>query len=166
MKVLLIDDELSNIKSLGLIIKGANHECVSFQNPLEAIAAFHAGNFDVVITDLTMPEMNGNEVLKLVKARNPRVYVILMSGYADVDNIICAMNNGAYAFLPKPLDFKNLKNILGKIEKELQIVKENENYHAMLIKECNIIKNDFNKLQRIVKKIAPVIYASCTFISI
>ena len=66
-----------------------------------------------------MPEMNGIEVLQAVRAHDPLVYVILMTGYANVDIVIEAVNYGAYAFFRKPLNFHELMETVWKIEKEL-----------------------------------------------
>lgn len=155
MKILLIDDELSCIESLEVALKPANYECVLFQDPNEGITAFQNDSFDVVITDIKMPGMSGIDVLNAILAHNPKAYVIITTGYADIDTTIEAVNNGAYAFFRKPFEFKELMKVLYKIEKELQVDKETEICHAQFVTKFTKAKEALEDLQSIVEKMAP-----------
>ena len=155
MKILLIDDELSCIKSLEVGLKPANYECVLFQNPNEGVTAFKNDSFDVVITDIKMPEMSGVEVLKAIRAHNPKAYVIITTSYDDVDTTIEAVNNGAYALFREPFRFKEIMKILYEIEKELQVDKEMEICHAQFVTKFTKINKDLEDLRGIIEKMAP-----------
>ena len=124
LKIMLIDDEpeILDCLSAALALKGFPSE--QFCNPKAAIETYMSEEFDVVISDFKMPEMNGIEVLKAVRKHDPNAYLIILTGYSDVDNAIAALNNGAYAFFRKPLDINELLQILYKIEEERKGIKE------------------------------------------
>ncbi len=152
MRLLLIDDELPVIQSLELTLKPAGHECVLFQNPVEGVEAFKNEHFDVVVTDFKMPEMNGIEVLKEIRKYNSDVYVIILTGYADINNAIGSVNNGAYAFFRKPLNFQDLINTLNQIEDEIKSDKEKEVNLNLLSIEYKNLKAAFESLTNVVEK--------------
>jgi len=136
---MLIDDDLPCINSLKDALVPGGYKCSVFQNPQEGISAFKKQDFDIVITDFKMPEMNGIEVLKEIRKYNPYAYVIMLTGYADIENAIESVNNGAYAFFRKPLNFKELMDTISKITYELSHLKE-INWKIQEIRE-SIFKN-------------------------
>jgi response regulator RpfG family c-di-GMP phosphodiesterase len=119
MRILLIDDDLSCLNALQRALEKVNYECFSYQDPVKGVAVYKANHFDVVITDISMPKMNGLDVLRSVKESNSAVRVIMMTGYAHIDSAQAALNQGAYAYFRKPYNLSNLIEILQKIEKEL-----------------------------------------------
>lgn len=120
MKVLLIDDEPEILEcfSAALALKGFTSK--QFCNPKEAIDTYKREKFDVVITDLKMPEMNGIEVTEAIKAHDPNACVILITGYANDYEAKIEHSEGIYAILQKPIDLRGLLDILYKIEEELR----------------------------------------------
>ncbi len=116
MKIMLIDDNESIIKVLKEVIEAAGYECIDFMDPKKAVETIKISRFDVVLTDLKMPGMTGLEVLNEVKNHSPLTPVIIMTGYADEDSIIDALNMGAVRFYRKPLNIKDLMSFLSKIE--------------------------------------------------
>jgi len=141
MKLLLIDDDLECIQYLKEALELGGNECILFQNPKEGVAAYDGKNFDAIITDFKMPQMNGIDVLKAVREKNPSAYVIILTGYADLDNAMAALNYGAYAFFRKPLNLKDLIKILSKIEDE--------------INEYKKIKRNFDELHNTIDRVIP-----------
>lgn len=119
MKILVIDDDRESLKHFGDLLNVHGHAVSQLSDPCDAVALYRSEKFEVVITDFKMPGMNGIEVLKAVKAHNPEAYVIILTGYADVNNTIPALNNGAFAFFTKPLNTEKLLNTLQEIEAEL-----------------------------------------------
>lgn len=118
MNILLLDDDLSCLEGLVSVLEPAGHICFPFNIPEKAVEAYAEGPYDVVITDMRMPGMNGIEVLCEILAIDQDAKVIIVTGYGDVDTAIAAVNNRAYAFFGKPLDVSDLMEILYKIEKE------------------------------------------------
>ncbi len=119
MKILLIDDDLEFINNLGKYLSFSGLAVKAFTSPYEAIALFKTEKFDAVVTDINMPEMSGIEILKAVRAYEPATYVIVMSGNSAKINQTMALNNGAFAFLSKPLDMEELIRTISKIKAEL-----------------------------------------------
>ncbi|MFC1562713.1 response regulator [candidate division KSB1 bacterium] len=153
MKLLLIDDEQAIIESLKQSLEPTGYKLVTFVDPLEGVAAYKNDHFDVVIIDLLMPNMNGIEVLRTFRNHNPKSYVIILTGYANVDKTIEAVNNGAYAFFRKPFDYKVFINTLFKIEEKLQIENKKQIYYKQLVIELENFKKTFQKIQNINKKL-------------
>jgi signal transduction histidine kinase len=120
MNILLIDDDQPTLKSLQTFLAGTPYTSKAFLNPRDALDAFNQEHFDVVITDFSMPELNGIDVLRIIHEIKPDTFVMLLTGYANVTNAIAAVNHGAYQFLRKPLRIESLMPILEDIEAQLQ----------------------------------------------
>jgi len=118
MKILLIDDDEINVKSLASFLEVGNHRCQVFTAPQQAMEEYRRNAYDVVITDMIMPGMNGLEVLQQARSVNPGARVIVVTGHIEAEIIIAALNNGACAFLSKPLKVEELMTALQRIEQE------------------------------------------------
>lgn len=116
MNILFIDDEISIIRTLQNILKPLNYKCDVFDNPTEGIEAYKTNHYDVVVTDVRMPGIDGIKILKSVKNHNPKARVILISAYPDINGTKDVLNNGAYALLRKPLNLKEFIKLLQMIE--------------------------------------------------
>jgi DNA-binding NtrC family response regulator len=114
--VLLVDDEemvLSSIKSFFAI--ETDYTLITFTSPLEALQDLEQNprSVDLVVSDYLMPEMDGITFLAKVKEKLPLVPRILLTGYADKENAIKAINNvGLYQYIEKPWDNEDLKLIV------------------------------------------------------
>ncbi|MBN2102893.1 response regulator [bacterium] len=120
MKLLIIDDQPQVTNSLKEAIEPGGHECVVFNQPQKAVSHFQNEYFDAVITDLKMPEMDGIQVLKMIQKNRPGTPVIILTGYADTQNAIEAVNLGAYGFFQKPVQIQELLESLKQIELKIQ----------------------------------------------
>lgn len=156
MKLMIIDDESPILESMQRALKPTGYECVTFLSSPDALEAYRQGDFDVVITDFMMPEMNGIEVLKAIRAVNPEAFVIILTGYADIENAIAAVNNGAHAFFRKPLDFRDFIMTLKKIEEKINGTKKKEIDMSRFMDEYAKLKTAFESLQGIVQKMGDV----------
>lgn len=125
LRILVIDDHQDSLDSVSEALALNGYQTSKYLDPRQAVEAFHQGDFEVIITDMKMPGMNGLEVLQAMKSRKPEVYVIIMTGYADLDNAIEALNHKAYAFFRKPVDLESLIHRLAKIEAELRAARIN-----------------------------------------
>jgi len=102
-RILVVDDK-ENILKLFARILGDGYELTTAADGGRAISLVAAQPFDVVVTDLRMPGVDGFEVLRAVKARAPETEVIMMTAYATVGDAVEAMKLGAYDYLQKPFD--------------------------------------------------------------
>jgi two-component system response regulator HydG len=107
-RVLVVDDKENMLKLFERIFAGSHeagdYELTAAADGTRALALVASREFDVVITDIRMPGADGFEVLKAVKSRSPDTEVIMMTGYAAIQDAVTAMKQGAYDYLQKPFD--------------------------------------------------------------
>lgn len=110
MRVLVIDDESALREVIRRMLESAGHQVVEAQNGRMGIQAFQAAPFDVVLTDIIMPEQEGMETIAQMRKLNERVRIVAMSGggIKDLDVLLVARRLGADATLPKPFRRDNL----------------------------------------------------------
>src|SRR5438132_14401807 len=111
-RILLCDDEDSLCRSLGRILRAAGHEVVTADGP-GGEARLRNEPFDLILTDIRMPGVNGFEMLASARKHSPGTPVIAMSGSAEIPDAVRAMHAGARDFLIKPFDAKALEEAVG-----------------------------------------------------
>lgn len=126
MRILLIEDEKITRKTLTDFISKEGYEIESSGDGLEALAIFEKGKFDVVVTDLRLPGMNGLEILKNIKEQKPQCTVIIITAFATVETAIDALKLGAYDYLTKPFNPDRLISMLNHIQQLNNVITENE----------------------------------------
>jgi response regulator RpfG family c-di-GMP phosphodiesterase len=113
-KILLVDDEEIVTTSIRSFLNlETEYEVVTFNSPLAALEFVRQNQVDLVVSDFLMPEMDGIEFLAEVKRVQPQAPRILLTGYADKENAIKAINDvGLYQYLEKPWDNEDLRLII------------------------------------------------------
>ena len=100
--LLIVDDEAVIREGMRRILSTDGYHVETSASGRPAIEKIQEQDFDVVITDLKMPGMDGIEVLKTIKILQPEVPVIIITGYSTVDTAVDAMKNGAFDYIAKP----------------------------------------------------------------
>jgi DNA-binding NtrC family response regulator len=161
MKILVVDDEapVREVLRKGLVQMGG-FSVETAQNGLEAIGKIETDLFDLVLTDLKMPEMNGMELLKRIKDIRPEMIVVLMTAYGSIETAVEAIKLGANDYVTKPIDFNDLLIRISKSEKESLLLKENRLLRMEVRKkfEFNKIIGKSKKMQEVfslIEKVAP-----------
>ena len=113
VRVLLVDDETEVTSILSKRLDRRGYSCSCAENGREAIEALEREKSPIVVMDVKMPVMDGLEALGVMMDRWPDLQVILLSGHADMQMAISALERGAFGYLMKPIDFNDL---LFKIE--------------------------------------------------
>ena len=103
-RILIVDDEEMICLLLAQRLFKEGYICATANNGKEALNHFYKDDLSLIITDIKMPEMDGMELLKNVKTIKPKMMVIIMTAYAEVDLVVEAMRLGANDFLIKPVD--------------------------------------------------------------
>ena len=103
-KILVIDNEEGLCRMMSAVLMDEGHAVRSFTNPVEALELFRPGTWDLVITDIKMPGIDGLEVLQQIKSSEPEIPVIMITAFATVDMSIQALRKGAYDMLTKPFE--------------------------------------------------------------
>ena len=146
MRLLLVDDEKELLENLKLAFRPTAYECDTETNPLVALERYKQQRYDVVITDVRMPEISGLDLLKLLREYDPSAKVIIITGYGDLDTAIKAINNHAYAFFGKPLDFKDLINTLREIASDDFTIAKREIDYQQLRRDYQNLKITYEQL--------------------
>lgn len=102
-KILIAEDDRSNRATLLELLDTMGYEVNAVADGQQAIQAFANDKYDLVITDLRMPHLDGLELLKLIKDINVNAVAIIMTGYGTIHSAVEAMKLGAFDYITKPL---------------------------------------------------------------
>ena len=120
VKVLVIDDEAIVRVSCERVLQPEGYEVVATSRGDEAIELMEREKFDIVLTDLKMPDMDGLEVLKIIKKRWPDVQVIIITGYGTISTAVQAIKLGAYEYIEKPFTPEDILRVVKSALEEKQ----------------------------------------------
>jgi DNA-binding NtrC family response regulator len=167
MKILVVDDEplVRDIVKKGLSQMGG-YDVEIAQSGVDAIEKMGKDVFDLVLTDLKMPEMDGLELLKAIKGTTPEVMVILMTAYGSIETAVEAMRMGANDYITKPVNFNDLLIHISKVQKESALLRENRLLRMEVKKkfEFNNIIGKSKKMQEVFSLIEKVALGNSTVI--
>ncbi|UCE77697.1 MAG: response regulator [Gammaproteobacteria bacterium] len=107
-KILLVDDEADFLEALSERMRARGMDVVTSASAREALETVEKGAFDAVVLDLMMPGMDGLEALRILKQKDPKLQVILLTGHATVEKGVEAIKRGAMDLLEKPADIDTL----------------------------------------------------------
>ena len=135
-KILVVDDEpLLEYVILQLFRHQISTKELEFEFAINGVQALNKlqadGSFDLVLTDINMPEMDGLTLLENLPAIDPTLKAVVVSAYGDMPNIRIAMNRGAFDFLTKPIDFDDLKITINKTLDVVRLTREREQQLAI-----------------------------------
>lgn len=122
-RILVVDDEENVRRMLMTAFALQGHETLSASNGDDALQSFSDSPPDVVLMDIRMPEMNGIDALKAMRERHPRIPVILMTAYAEVETAVEALRSGAFDYVIKPFDLDEI-NLLIHRALQMQAMKQ------------------------------------------
>jgi len=111
-RLLIVDDEKNIREGLAEALKMDGYEVVTASDGTEGWQRFEKGDIDLVITDLRMSGLSGEELQQKIDAVSPGLPVIILTGHGTVENAVTAMRNGAYDFLTKPVNLDHLSMLV------------------------------------------------------
>ncbi len=112
IKLLVVDDERSMVGFLDVLLTGEGYNIATARNGKQALKLIEKKDYDLVLTDMRLGDIDGIEVLKAAKKKNTETIVIMISAYSSTENAVEAMNMGAYDFVPKPFDNDELRQTI------------------------------------------------------
>ena len=124
--IMVIEDETSTRVTLCGILENAGYRVVGLERGTEALEIIRSSPFNIIITDISFPDVVGVEILELAKEINPDVAVIMMTGYASVEGGVDALNQGAYAYFVKPVNPDEIKTTIANALKQQRLSLENK----------------------------------------
>ncbi len=111
-RLLIIDDEEIVLKSCLRILEGFDYKVDTVTSGTEGLAQLKKNDYDIVITDLKMPDISGIDVLKAIRTNYPDIVVIMFTGYATVDSVREALKTGAFDYIPKPFNPEEFSTVV------------------------------------------------------
>jgi len=116
--ILVVDDEENAREGLSKILSNEGYKVEVASDGKEAIDRLKKLSFDLVITDMRMPQMDGFEVLREIKKMDDNIGVIMITAFGEVDSYFEAMNLGAFEYINKPVKVDELKRVISKVLEE------------------------------------------------
>lgn len=118
-KILVVDDQKSMLELLKTILERENYDVLLAANGFDALEILSHNEVDLVITDISMPKLDGFMLLQIIKSKNPSIPVIVMTGYYDIFTKDEALKRGASRFLAKPF---RPEEVIDMVSRELGVM--------------------------------------------
>lgn len=118
-RILILDDEPIVCKRLRPAFQKAGYEVETFTDSAEALAAFEARAFDIVITDLKMQGLDGMQFLARIKEMAPRTGMIVITGFATLETAKESFRKGAFDFVAKPFKLSDILDTVRRLERQI-----------------------------------------------
>jgi len=165
-KIMIIDDEKDMLESCARILERSHYQCITTDNPSEALGIVSVEHPALVITDLKMPRKNGIEILKELKTLDSSIIVIVFTAFASIQSAVEAMKEGAFDFVSKPFSADQLLITIERALKQRRLEKDNENLRSQIestygfdniIGNSPAIKNVFEIIKKVAKSDANIL---------
>jgi two-component system response regulator PilR (NtrC family) len=124
-RILVVDDEPSMRELLSIMLQKEGHEVILAEGRAAAAVALARGPVDLVVTDLKLPDGDGMEILRHVKAASPETIVIVMTAYGSTETAVAALKLGAHDYLMKPFEVDELRIVVRNAFERAQLEREN-----------------------------------------
>jgi len=124
-KLLVVEDEKIALKNLVHVLKKDGYDVTGAQSGTAALVLIESQPFDVVLTDLKMEKVDGMQVLKKCRERNPETEVIMITGYATPESAVEAMKAGAFYYIAKPFRLEEVRQMVGEAIEKVRLKREN-----------------------------------------
>ncbi|MBF0512355.1 MAG: sigma-54-dependent Fis family transcriptional regulator, partial [Candidatus Omnitrophica bacterium] len=144
--ILIVDDDPLIRKSLYEFLKVGGDDISTAHDAEEARVFFSKKTFDVVITDMKLPQMSGLALLEVIKKESPTTEVIIITGYSNIEIAVDAMKKGAFDYVTKPIVDDEIKILIEKIIEKKCLLEENRTLRQLVSKNkrvsfCGMIGN-------------------------
>ncbi len=157
--ILVIDDEKSIRNSLRDVLEYEGHSIAEAENGMEGLSAVRSNDYDLILCDIKMPKMDGNEFLEMALESKPESNIIMISGHGDIETAVDCIKKGAYDYLSKPLDLNRLLVMVRNGLDRNTLVNETKTLKKKILRYSNkkIIGNSkaINDIHEMIAKVAP-----------
>jgi signal transduction histidine kinase len=124
-KILVTDDEPATLKTLSANLEDMGYRVATATNGREALKLIRKRGFNIIIADIKLPDISGLDILETAKELNPETAVIMITGHASLETAVDAINEGAYAYILKPVAMSELETTLNNALREQRLLSEN-----------------------------------------
>jgi two-component system nitrogen regulation response regulator NtrX len=155
--ICIVDDEPAILHSLRSILEDEGYQVVVATNGLEGLKVVRSDTPDLVILDIWMPEMDGLETLKRLRAQFPGILVVMMSGHGSIETAVKATKLGAYDYLEKPLDLEKVTILVRNALHQRKLEEENLSLRIQVERRFELIgsSSSMNRLREMIEMAAP-----------
>jgi len=126
IKVLVVDDDPQVCKTVGMILQEHGYQVQSYNQPRQALQAVRKSPFDIALVDIKMPDLNGVELVEKLKAEDPRVAVLVMTAYPDIQTAAETMRLGSRDYITKPFHEEQLLSAVERVAHAMGLIYTNE----------------------------------------
>jgi len=135
-RILIVDDDSSTCRTLGMIFEERGYQVETAQSGTEGLEKGREGDYNLAILDIKLPDMPGVDLIEPLKAENATIDIIMATGYASVDTAMQALNQGATAYITKPLQLDQvLADVKEMLAKQRLIREKNQAEEALRERE-------------------------------
>jgi DNA-binding NtrC family response regulator len=157
-KILIIEDEASIRRVLNKILSEENdtYKVEEAEDGVQGLEKIKNTDYDLVLCDIKMPKMDGEELLEAVKKIKPEIPIVMISGHGDMETAINTMRLGAFDYISKPPDLNRLLNTVRNALDKKQLVVENKILKKKVSKNYEMIGNSepINHIKQMIEKVA------------
>lgn len=156
-RILVIDDERSIRNTLKDILEFEKHEVSLASNGREGLELLTTKSFDLVLSDIKMPEMDGLELLGHLREREIEVPVVMISGHGNIETAVESIKNGAYDFIEKPIDLNRMLITLRNALEKKELVAETKSLKKKVAGKNKMIGESaaISRVRSMIEKVAP-----------
>ena len=156
-KILIIDDEKSIRNTLKEILTYEGYEVTEAQDGMEGLKFVEKDKFDIILSDIKMPKMDGIEVLEKLQEISPETPVVMISGHGNIDTAVEAIRKGAFDYISKPLDLNRMLVTIRNAMDRSVLVKETKTLKKKIYKTNDIVGDSepVKQIKAMIEKVAP-----------
>ena len=155
-RILIIDDEASIRRTLREILEYEKYKVDDAATGMEALSRIYEQEYDVILCDIKMPEMDGIELLSAIKQLNDTP-IIMISGHGTIETAVEAIKKGAYDYISKPPDLNRLLITIKNALDKSKLLSETKALRKVVSKQYEMIgqSNPINEIRLMINKVAP-----------
>jgi len=155
-RILIVDDEASIRRTLREILEYEKYKVADAANGMEAIQLVNDHEFDVILCDIKMPEMDGIETLEVIKKMTDTP-VIMISGHGTIETAVEAIKKGAYDYISKPPDLNRLLITLRNAQDKSRLLNETKALKKVVSKQFEMVgeSQPMHEIRQMIEKVAP-----------
>jgi len=131
-RILVVDDNRELREILEEYLKGEGDSVEGAKNGKEALEKYRENQYDLIITDLNMPEVSGMEFMKTIRQENDITEFVIITGYASMDSAVDAVKIGAFDYIVKPFRMEELKVVVKNVRDKVRLKKLNAQLYETL----------------------------------
>ena len=156
-KILIIDDEKSIRNTLKEILAYEGYDVTEAQDGAEGVRLAEKDKFDIILSDIKMPKMDGIEVLEKLQEITPETPVVMISGHGNIETAVEAIRKGAFDYISKPLDLNRMLVTIRNAMDRSTLVKETKTLKRKIYKTADMVGESapIQKIREMIEKVAP-----------